>query len=102
MDASFASRRVTRKLEAIIAERGAPQVIRCDNGSELTAVIFWPVERKIELIHTSSRSLRARRSYFLDELESGDGNGGKPSSSRNSLCLIVAFWIVFSIISNMP
>jgi hypothetical protein len=36
------------------------------------------------------------------QLESGDGNGGKPSSSRNSLCLIVAFWIAFSIISNMP
>ena len=41
-------------------------------------------------------------SYSLDELESGDGNGGKPSSSRKSLCLIVAFWIVFSIISNTP
>jgi hypothetical protein len=41
-------------------------------------------------------------SYSLDELESGDGNGGKPSSSRNSLCLIVAFWIVFSIFSNTP
>ncbi len=40
--------------------------------------------------------------YSLDELESGDGNGGKPSSSRNLLCLIVAFWIVFSIISNTP
>jgi hypothetical protein len=41
-------------------------------------------------------------SYSLDELESGDGNGGNPSSSRNPLCLIVAFWIVFSIISNAP
>jgi hypothetical protein len=40
--------------------------------------------------------------YSLDELESGDGNGGKPSSSRNVLCLIVAFWIVFSTISNTP
>ena len=39
-------------------------------------------------------------SYSLDELESGDGNGGKPSCSRNLLCFIVAFWIVFSIISN--
>jgi len=29
---SFASRRVTLVLEAIIAERGAPQEIRCDNG----------------------------------------------------------------------
>jgi len=48
------------------------------------------------------KALLFRSSYFLDELESGDGYGGKPSSSSNSLCLIVAFWIVFSIISNSP
>ena len=41
VDTSFASRRVTRVLEAIIARRGAPQVIRCDNGPELTSRIFW-------------------------------------------------------------
>jgi putative transposase len=32
VDTSFASRRVTRVLEGIIAERGIPQVICCDNG----------------------------------------------------------------------
>jgi transposase InsO family protein len=32
VDTSFASRRVTRVLDAIIAERGVPQAIRCDNG----------------------------------------------------------------------
>jgi hypothetical protein len=32
VDASFASRRVTRVLEGIIAECGIPQVIWCDNG----------------------------------------------------------------------
>jgi putative transposase len=35
VDTSFASRRVTRALEAIIVERGAPQAIRCDNGPSL-------------------------------------------------------------------
>jgi len=53
VDTSFASRRVTRVLEAIIAERGAPQVIRCDNGPELTSRHFlaWCIDRKIELVH---------------------------------------------------
>ena len=53
VDTSFASRRVTRVLEAIIAERGVPQVIRCDNGPELTSRHFlaWGIERKIELVH---------------------------------------------------
>ena len=52
-DTSFASRRVTRVLEEIAAERGAPQAIRCDNGPELTSRHFlaWCVERKIELRH---------------------------------------------------
>jgi putative transposase len=53
VDTSFASRRVTRVLEAIITERGLPQVIRCDNGPELTSRHFlaWCIERKIELVH---------------------------------------------------
>ena len=53
VDTSFASRRVTRVLEAIIAERGQPQAIRCDNGPELTSRHFlaWCIERKIELAH---------------------------------------------------
>jgi putative transposase len=53
VDTSFASRRVTRALETIIAERGAPQAIRCDNGPELTSRHFlaWCIERKIELVH---------------------------------------------------
>jgi putative transposase len=53
VDTSFASRRVTRVLEAIVAERGHPQAIRCDNGPELTSRHFlgWCVERKIELLH---------------------------------------------------
>lgn len=53
VDTSFASRRVTRVLNAVIAERGLPQAIRCDNGPELTSRHFqaWCVERKIELLH---------------------------------------------------
>jgi putative transposase len=51
VDTSFASRRVTRVLDAIVAERGQPLAIRCDNGPELTSRHFlaWCVERKIEL-----------------------------------------------------
>jgi hypothetical protein len=53
VDTSFASRRVTRVLEAIVAERGQPLAIRCDNGPELTSRHFlaWCVERQIELVH---------------------------------------------------
>jgi len=53
VDTSFASRRVTRVLEAIVAERGVPQAIRCDNGPELTSRHFlaWCIERQIELVH---------------------------------------------------
>jgi putative transposase len=41
VDTSFASRRVTRVLDQIIAERGRPQAIRCDNGRSSPAGIFW-------------------------------------------------------------
>jgi len=53
VDTSFAGRRVTRVLEEIIAGRGAPQSIRCDNGPEMTSRHFlaWCLERRIELVH---------------------------------------------------
>jgi putative transposase len=52
-DTSFASRRVTRVLEEIMAQRGRPQSIRCDNGPELTSRHFlaWCLEQRIELVH---------------------------------------------------
>lgn len=52
-DTSFASRRVTRVLDEIIAERGRPGRIRCDNGPELTSRHFlaWCVEQQVELLH---------------------------------------------------
>ncbi len=53
VDTSFASRRVTRILEQIMAERGVPGALRCDNGPEFTSRHFlaWCVEWKIELLH---------------------------------------------------
>ena len=53
VDTGFASRRVTRVLDEIIAQRGRPQAIRCDNGPELTSRHFlaWGLEWKIELRH---------------------------------------------------
>lgn len=53
VDTSFASRRVTRVLERLTAERGRPESLRCDNGPELTSRHFlaWCVERKIQLVH---------------------------------------------------
>jgi putative transposase len=54
VDTSFAGLRLTRVLDAIIAERGLPQAIRCDNGPELTSRHFlaWNLERNINLVHT--------------------------------------------------
>ena len=53
VDTSLSSRRVTRVLEAVIAQRGKPEAIRCDNGPELTSRHFlsWCEEQKIQLIH---------------------------------------------------
>lgn len=53
VDTGFASRRVTRVLDDIIARRGKPVGIRCDNGPELTSRHFlaWGLEWKIELRH---------------------------------------------------
>jgi putative transposase len=53
VDTSFASRRVTRVLESVIAEHGNPRRIRCDNGPELTSCHFWlgGGRGKIDLLH---------------------------------------------------
>jgi putative transposase len=53
VDTSFASGRVTRVLERIVAERGQPLAIRCDNGPKLTSRQFLArcLERQIELLH---------------------------------------------------
>lgn len=49
VDTSFASQRVTRILDGVIARRGAPKALRMDNGPELTSRHFlaWCLERRI-------------------------------------------------------
>lgn len=53
VDTGFPGPRFTRALERIVAERGNPLAIRCDNGPEMTSRHFlaWAMERKIELAH---------------------------------------------------
>jgi putative transposase len=53
VDTSFASRRVTRVLDEVIAERGRPRRLVMDNGSELTSRHFlsWGVDGKLELAY---------------------------------------------------
>lgn len=53
VDTSFASRRVTRELESILARREKPLAIRCDNGPEFTSRHFlaWCIEKQIALVH---------------------------------------------------
>jgi putative transposase len=53
VDSCLSSRRVTRALEWIIQQRGAPERLRCDNGPEFTSRHFlgWCEERRIQLIH---------------------------------------------------
>ena len=57
VDTSFAGLRVTRVLDEIIAERGLPQPIRCDNGPELTSRHFlaWALDARSTWF-TSSRA----------------------------------------------
>src|SRR5713226_5105189 len=70
VDTSFASRRVTRVLEAIVAERGQPLAIRCDNGPELTSRHFlaWCVERQIERNCTSCPIAQASSARLQNSL----------------------------------
>ena len=53
VDTGISSRQVTRTLERVIAERGLPGSLRCDNGPELTSRHFlaWCAQKKIELVH---------------------------------------------------
>jgi putative transposase len=53
VDTSLPSRRVTRALDKIIAQRGCPGRIRMDNGTELTSRHFlsWGIDQRIELAH---------------------------------------------------
>jgi putative transposase len=52
-DFSLGSGRVTRALEAVIAERGRPENVRSDNGPEFTSrrMIGWAEDWKVGLMH---------------------------------------------------
>ena len=52
VDFSLPSRRITRCLDQIIAWRGKPDAIRCDNGSEMRGEVFcdWAKKRGIRVI----------------------------------------------------
>ena len=51
-DSCLCSQRVTRVLDRVIAERGKPLAIRCDNGPEFTSRHFlsWCENRQIRLV----------------------------------------------------
>ena len=53
VDTSFASRRVTRVLDQVIAARGRPRRLLMDNGAELTSRHFlsWGMEWRLELAY---------------------------------------------------
>lgn len=53
VETSFASQRVTRVLDEVIAERGRPRRLVMDNGSELTSRHFlsWGAEWKLQLAY---------------------------------------------------
>ena len=53
VDSCLSSRRVTRALDWVIEQRGAPEAIRCDNGPEFTSRHFltWCESRKIRTVY---------------------------------------------------
>ena len=53
VDSCLSSQRVTRVLEWVMEQRGAPAAIRCDNGPEFTSRHFlaWCEQRRIGLLH---------------------------------------------------
>lgn len=53
VNTGLSGQRVTRLLEQVIAERGRPATIRCDNGPEFTSRHFigWCEEQHIRLLH---------------------------------------------------
>src|SRR5579863_91572 len=53
VNTGLSGQRVTRVLEQVIAERGKPKALRCDNGPEFTSRHFigWCEEHGITLVH---------------------------------------------------
>ena len=61
VNTGISSRQVTRVLERVIEERGAPGSIRCDNGPEFTSLYFmeWCKDHSITLF-TFNRANQCR------------------------------------------
>jgi putative transposase len=53
VDSCLSSRRVTRVLDWVMEQRGAPEAIRCDNGPEFTSrhYLAWCEDHKIRTVH---------------------------------------------------
>jgi putative transposase len=74
-DTSMPSQRVTRVLQSIIHQRGAPEFIRSDNGPEVSSrhYLAWCVERSIGTIHiqpgkpTQNGHIESFHGRFRDE-----------------------------------
>ncbi len=51
IDTSLSAGRITRELDRLMEWRGAPEVIRVDNGQEFTSAVFevWTRKHKIKL-----------------------------------------------------
>ncbi len=54
IDTSLSSRRITRELDRLVDWRGAPEVIRVDNGPEFTSANFesWTRKHKVKICFT--------------------------------------------------
>ncbi len=53
VNTGISSRQVTRVLERVIAERGVPGAIRCDNGPEFMSLYFieWCKDHGVSVVH---------------------------------------------------
>ena len=66
VDFSLPSHRVIRVLTQIMAWRGKPQAIRCDNGPEYISatLLYWPSSQGIRIEHTSNQDSPCRTSTW--------------------------------------
>lgn len=55
IDTSLSSRRIIRELDRLVEWRGAPEVLRVDNGPEFTSAVFeaWARKNKIKFVSFS-------------------------------------------------
>ena len=72
-DTSLSGRRVARELDAIIAQRGRPDMIVSDNGTELTsnAVLGWADDRRGLALHRPGQAPAERLQRELQRSAAG-------------------------------